>query len=180
MPYAFIRTSLADFQTDNIYKRFDRDDEEVEMKTLTGLELEDYLYNTIATALGPSRSAKLDRKVDLFSFGVDSLQATRIRNSVQKEIELGGHSLSQTGAADCADRETCTNTRLVVYEHPSVEKLASFLTRLKSGDGAGESQHETKMLALLNKWIVKVGRHSVGPNAPSKPVDARVIVSYPN
>ncbi|KAF9052348.1 L-aminoadipate-semialdehyde dehydrogenase [Hymenopellis radicata] len=145
---------------DSIYKRFDRDDEEVEMKALNGLELEDYLYNTIATALGPSRSAKLDKKVDLFSFGVDSLQATRIRNSVQKEIELGGHSLSQT----------------VVYEHPSVEKLAAFLTRLQSGDGAVESQHEAKMLALLDKWIAKVGSHSAGPNAPSKPVDARVII----
>ena len=82
---------------ESIYARFDQTDVEVEKKTLPREELEVYIFVTIAKALGPSRSAKLDRKVDLFAFGVDSLQATRIRNSLQKELELGTHSLGQTG-----------------------------------------------------------------------------------
>ncbi len=83
--------------SESIYARFDQTDVEVEKKTLSREELEAYIFATIAKALGPNRSAKLDRKVDLFAFGVDSLQATRIRNSMQKELELGAHGLGQTG-----------------------------------------------------------------------------------
>ncbi len=83
--------------SESIYARFDQTDVEVEKKTLQREELEAYIFATIAKALGPSRSAQLDRKVDLFAFGVDSLQATRIRNGLQKELELGTNSLGQTG-----------------------------------------------------------------------------------
>ncbi|KAK0193418.1 L-aminoadipate-semialdehyde dehydrogenase [Armillaria mellea] len=126
---------------ESIYARFDQTDVDVAKKTLPREELEAYIFATIAKALGPSRSAKLDRKVDLFAFGVDSLQATRIRNSFQKELELGTYSLGQT----------------VVYEHPSVEKLADYILQLQSGG-------------------TQVGTHIARDNAPPKPTDARVIL----
>lgn len=94
---------------DTIYKRFEREDVVVEKSRLSGIELEDYLYNTISAALGPTRSAKLDKDVDLFSFGVDSLQATRIRNNIQQELELGEHKLSSTGKLSAATRVTFNN-----------------------------------------------------------------------
>ncbi|SJK99598.1 related to LYS2  len=146
---------------ESIYARFDQTDVEVEKKTLPREELEAYIFATIAKALGPSRSAKLDRKVDLFAFGVDSLQATRIRNSLQKELELGTHNLGQT----------------VVYEHPSVEKLADYILQLQSGGtqvvGSG---HEAVMLALLDKYSAKVGTHTARATVPPKSTDAHVIL----
>ncbi|KAK0470220.1 L-aminoadipate-semialdehyde dehydrogenase [Desarmillaria tabescens] len=146
---------------ESIYARFDRTDVEVEKKTLPREELEAYIFDTIAKALGPSRSAKLDRKIDLFAFGVDSLQATRIRNSLQKELELGTHNLGQT----------------VVYEHPSVEKLADYILQLQSGSGVQvDNGHEATMLAMLDKWSAKIGKHAVRATALSKPTDARVIL----
>ncbi|KAG7444789.1 L-aminoadipate-semialdehyde dehydrogenase [Guyanagaster necrorhizus] len=145
---------------ENIYARFDQTDFEVEKKTLPREELEAYIFDTIAKALGPNRSAKLDRKVDLFAFGVDSLQATRIRNSFQKELELETHNLRQT----------------VVYEHPSVEKLADYILRLQSGVTQVDNGCEAVMLALLDKWGAKVGTHTARANAPPKPTDRRVIL----
>ncbi|KAK0493925.1 L-aminoadipate-semialdehyde dehydrogenase [Armillaria luteobubalina] len=146
---------------ESIYARFDQIDVEVEKKTLPQEELEAYIFATIAKALGPSRSAKLDRKVDLFAFGVDSLQATRIRNSLQKELELGTHSLGQT----------------VVYEHPSVEKLADYILQLQSGGThVVDSGHEAVMLTLLDKWSAKIGTHTAKANAPTKSTNARVIL----
>ncbi|SJK99612.1 related to LYS2  len=146
---------------ESIYARFDQTDAEVEKRTLPREELEAYVFATIAKALGPGRSARLDRKVDLFAFGVDSLQATRIRNSLQKELELGTHSLGQT----------------IVYEHPSVEKLADYILQLQSGGThAVESGHETVMLALLDKWSAKVGTHTTRAVVLPKPTDARVIL----
>ncbi|KAK0470229.1 L-aminoadipate-semialdehyde dehydrogenase [Desarmillaria tabescens] len=147
---------------ESIYARFDQTDVKVEKKTLLRDELEAYICDTVAKALDPSLSAKLDRKVDLFAFGVDSLQATRIRNSLQKELELGTHNLGQT----------------VVYEYPSVEKLADYILQLQSGSGAQVGNgHEATMTALLDKWSAKVGKHAVKAIALSKPTNARVLLT---
>lgn len=48
-------------------------------------EIEQYLHDTIQTVAGPRRKAlDLDRTTDLFSWGVDSLMATRIRTAIQR------------------------------------------------------------------------------------------------
>ena len=67
----------------------------------------------------------------------------------------------------------------MVYEHPSVEKLAAYIIRLQSGEAGSESQHETKMLALLEKWIGQVRPRSADIGQPAKPLDSRVIVRFP-
>lgn len=100
-------------------------------------ELEAFLTKTIGEVLGPatnlsspaSSGAEIGPDTDLFSYGVDSLQATRVRNVISKGVELGPVSLGQN----------------IVYEHPSIRQLAAYLVGLKKAGGEtgqGDSQGE--------------------------------------
>ncbi|KZT08463.1 uncharacterized protein LAESUDRAFT_735996 [Laetiporus sulphureus 93-53] len=91
-----------------------------------------FISNAIAQALG----------ADLFAFGVDPLQATRIRNICQNELELNGRTFGQN----------------VVHENPSVEKLAQYIIAIWfDGDAAksDEDQHAT-MLAMTERWSARL------------------------
>lgn len=81
---------------DEIYVRFERGSEE-EKVTLGREKLEEFVLETIRKALGPVKGRGLTRDVDLFAFGVDSLQGTRVRNTLQQRLELGGKTLGQNG-----------------------------------------------------------------------------------
>jgi hypothetical protein len=91
----WLKTILV--RADGIYQRFEQGSE-VEKVTLARPELEDFIYNTIVKTLGPLKAVKLNKTVDLFAFGVDSLQGTRIRNALQQALELNGKTLGQNGA----------------------------------------------------------------------------------
>ncbi|KAK8247466.1 hypothetical protein HDK90DRAFT_43216 [Phyllosticta capitalensis] len=67
---------------------------------------------------------------DLFSLGMDSLQATNVRSRVLKRVELNGQSLA-------------TN---VVFDHPTVELLTSHL--LERQAGRGQEVREPREVAL--------------------------------
>lgn len=110
--YIFVCLILA---VDRIYAQFENDDDGSEKLRLERPELEDYILKTIAKTLGGVKATKLTKEVDLFAFGVDSLQGTRIRNALQKELDLNGASLGQN----------------VVYEYPSVQKFV-YITRSHS------------------------------------------------
>lgn len=84
------------FTTDDIYERFENGSG-VEKADLPKPELQEFILNAIGQTLGMSRAAKLEATTDLFAFGVDSLQATRIRNICQKELDLDGRTLGQNG-----------------------------------------------------------------------------------
>ncbi|KAJ7132141.1 L-aminoadipate-semialdehyde dehydrogenase [Mycena epipterygia] len=145
---------------EGIYQRFEQEDDEAGKLRLSKAELEEFILKAIVKTLGPVKSADVDRKVDLFAFGVDSLQGTRIRNICQKELFLGGNTLGQN----------------VVYEHPSVEKLADHIISVQAGAGQAADQHEAQMIAMLEKWVTKVGAHKPAVSATKRPEDARVIV----
>lgn len=81
---------------DDIYNRFENGSGVTKLD-LSRPELEDFIFNAITQTLGASKAAKLTKASDLFAFGVDSLQATRIRNICQKELELNGSTLGQNG-----------------------------------------------------------------------------------
>ncbi|KAG8213592.1 L-aminoadipate-semialdehyde dehydrogenase [Butyriboletus roseoflavus] len=80
----------------------------------------------------------LEDDTDLFDFGLDSLQSTRIRNAVQREIDLGGKKLSVNA----------------VFEHPSVTKLAKLIVLLSSGKDtdALQTSPQELMLELVDKY----------------------------
>ncbi|KAJ7460644.1 L-aminoadipate-semialdehyde dehydrogenase [Mycena latifolia] len=143
-----------------IYQRFDQETDEGGKLKLSKPELEEFILNAIVKVLGPAKAANLDRKVDLFAFGVDSLQGTRIRNVCQKELFLAGHTLGQN----------------VVYEYPSVEKLAEYILSLEAGATQEASQHEAQMTAMLDKWLANVVAHKPAASATKRPEGARVVV----
>ena len=103
--------------------------------------MEAFLTETVTNALGGKTTASLTPSTDLFSYGVDSLQATRIRNVISKSLELGNTSLGQN----------------IVYEHPSISQLAEYLLALRSGKLADVSLDQTHrtMLAMVDKWSAK-------------------------
>lgn len=89
--------------SDGIYTAFESSSD-VEKVSPPLPELETLLHQIIADVVGPTKGALLTKDVDLFTFGVDSLQCARVRNSVMKRVEMKGGVLGQN----------------VVYEYPSV------------------------------------------------------------
>ena len=92
---------------ERIYERFEHDGDEDKKLRLSKPELADYLFKVISKTLGPTKSADLTNTVDLFAFGVDSLQGTRIRNQLQKELDLGGQVLGQNGKNTDCQQSSC-------------------------------------------------------------------------
>ncbi|KIY63134.1 L-aminoadipate-semialdehyde dehydrogenase [Cylindrobasidium torrendii FP15055 ss-10] len=144
---------------DSVYKRMERDENVGEKKKLFGVELEDYLFKTVSSVLDTHHAAGLNLTVDLFAFGVDSLHASRIHNHIQQEIDLGEHKVGST----------------VVYDHPSIKKLAAYLEQLQSGGTVKTGTDHEKMLSYVEKWLAEVKPRSVS-GGQAKPTDARVVV----
>ncbi|KZW00808.1 acetyl-CoA synthetase-like protein [Exidia glandulosa HHB12029] len=152
--YALFKDLIND-----IYDRFEKGSG-VEKQSLSGEALETFIFNTIVKTMGHVKGAQLTRDVDLFAFGVDSLQGTRIRNTLQQSLELGEHKLGQN----------------IVYEYPSVTKLAAYITALVSSDGAAPDAdgHEALMLKMVEDFSARF----VNPTATSPKVasDGHVVV----
>jgi hypothetical protein len=97
---------------------------------------------------------------------VDSLQAMKIRNVITKSLELGDKTLGQN----------------VVYEHPSVRELATFLLAWREGgeEKAGSEQVQKLMLEMVDKWAGAVKPATKPPadhvNGTAGP-EAQVFVS---
>ncbi|KAJ7173762.1 L-aminoadipate-semialdehyde dehydrogenase [Mycena filopes] len=144
---------------ESVYARFEQEGDEGSKLVLERAALEEFILSAIVKTLGPVKSANIDRKVDLFAFGVDSLQGTRIRNVCQKELFLAGGTLGQN----------------VVYEYPSVEKLAEHILSLQAGAASMEN-HEVQMMAMVDKWAANVQTHKPTADAKPRPIDARVIL----
>ncbi|KAF8587429.1 L-aminoadipate-semialdehyde dehydrogenase [Ramaria rubella] len=80
-------------------------------------EGEALVLKIISETLG-GRGEGLTGDTDLFTFGLDSLQATRLRNAIQRNIELGTHKLSSN----------------FVFENPSINQISRSLFNLTLGD----------------------------------------------
>lgn len=125
-----------------IYDRFERGTGQPKRLITEQGKMELFLTETITTALGEKATTSLKPSTDLFAYGVDSLQATRVRNVISKSLELGDVSLGQN----------------IVHEHPSISQLASFLLALRSGelgDISADKAHAT-MLSMVDKWSAKL------------------------
>ncbi|KAJ7356425.1 male sterility protein-domain-containing protein, partial [Mycena albidolilacea] len=129
---------------------------------LTRPELEEFILNAIIKTVGLPKSTKIDREEDLFSVGVDSMKAMRIRNVCQNELFLAGKTLDQNA----------------VLDYPSIEELADHILDLQAGASVvvEVNQHEAQMTAVVDKWMAKVGRRQKTTSGPKQHEDARVIV----
>lgn len=107
------------------------------------------MTNLIRSALGDKAGPDLTPSTDLFSYGVDSLQATRVRNDILKQLELGDAKLGQN----------------IVYEHPSIAQLAEYILNAKSGKAGAERDVRKVMVEYVDKWAAKL----VTPSPRSAP-----------
>lgn len=125
---------------DEIYELFEGGSEGLgkpKLQADTQEEMERFLTKTIREVLGPTTSfaspgddglAPLGPETDLFSYGVDSLQATRVRNVISKGLDLGNQQVSLG--------------QNIVYEHPSIRQLAAYLHGLKEAGKASSEQSQ--------------------------------------
>ncbi|KIJ19149.1 hypothetical protein PAXINDRAFT_161353 [Paxillus involutus ATCC 200175] len=131
------------------YKEFEKMIDEVYMRlegelgseTKRRLEGEDEARVVVRELIGQTIERPIDNLVDdtdLFEFGLDSLQSTRIRNAIQRGVDLGGKKLSSNA----------------VFEHPSITQMAKLIISLSSGkdtDALHRSPQEI-MLELVEKY----------------------------
>ncbi|KZO94102.1 acetyl-CoA synthetase-like protein [Calocera viscosa TUFC12733] len=126
---------------DKVYRALEgEEDEGIERILLSDLEhakrlVSEAVFKTLNMAeAGP----KLEDDMDLFALGLDSLQATRIRNSLQRDIDLRGHRLPSN----------------FVFEHPSVNAMAGYLLALSFGQKVAASKADPTniMLQLVDKY----------------------------
>ena len=127
---------------DNVYDRFERGTGQPKRIITEKGAMESFLTETVITALGEKATSALSPTTDLFSYGVDSLQATRIRNIISRSLELSNTSLGQN----------------IVYEHPSISQLAAYLLAMGSGELADPSADEahSTMLVMVDRWSAKL------------------------
>ncbi|KAF7293216.1 L-aminoadipate-semialdehyde dehydrogenase [Mycena chlorophos] len=154
---------FKDVIADAIYNRFENEGKTRDKLRLDHQQLEVFILDTVTKTLGPAKSANLGRSVDLFAFGVDSLQGTRIRNVLQKELFLGGNTLGQN----------------VVYEYPSVEKLANHILALQQTGPlpADEAKNEEQMIAMVEKWMAMLEAPFTRPVTFKRPVSRTIVLT---
>lgn len=138
---------------DAVYERFERGTGEPKKVITDQAAMEAFVRDIIVTALGDKTSEGLESSTDLFEFGVDSLSTTRVRNVISKTLELGNVTLGQN----------------VVYEHPSISNLSSYLLGLQSGESGqqGSADASKQMWAMVDKWasaVIPASTSSAGPS----------------
>ncbi|KAH7912004.1 L-aminoadipate-semialdehyde dehydrogenase [Hygrophoropsis aurantiaca] len=123
---------------DDVYKRLEG---ETGGETKIHISGEQEAKIIIRALIGKTIERPLDNlqdDTDLFEFGLDSLQSTRIRNAIQREIYLSGKKLTSNA----------------VFENPSISKMAELILALGSGheDRLQSATAQHIMLELVEKY----------------------------
>ncbi|KAH9934343.1 uncharacterized protein B0H18DRAFT_870080 [Fomitopsis serialis] len=103
---------------------------------------------------------------DIFQYGCDSLQATHIRNVLLRALR------------DSELPDTRTSIGNLVYDHPTISRLASFLLGLATGStGTPRSLDERvdKMVAMATKYCQGIPGH--GPTASATRLENVILVT---
>ncbi|KEZ41750.1 Nrps-like protein [Scedosporium apiospermum] len=119
-------------------------------KVMSQDELRQFLRATLSRFL--PQLEQFDDDVDVFTLGLDSLQAIHTRSQILKSVDMGNNKLGQT----------------VVFEHPSVNRLSDFLYSLRTGTGSQEDNDvpvETQMRELIIKYSTRLSGQPRKPNA---------------
>lgn len=99
--------------------------------------LRQYLRAELLKITNSERADFLKDDTDLFSLGVDSLQASQIRATILRNIDTGAQKMGQN----------------FVFDFPSIQAMATELYRMRTG--APESQRlsvERRMQAMIEKY----------------------------
>lgn len=147
---------------DAVYERFEQGTTGPKRVITDQEEMETYLIQVVTKVLGPKAPAELKPSTDLFAYGVDSLQATTVRNLLFKTLELGGGKLGQN----------------IVYENPSVRQLASYLLDMSSGhpDPQLSVGSVARVLDMVDKWSARLVDHPAYPTGAVDGSSGEVVV----
>jgi len=119
---------------DSVYARFENGVSSTgEKLSLNIEELKEFLLKFFIEEVGVEG---LKADTDLFDSGVDSLQGLKARSYFKRELDLGSSDLDQN----------------VVFEHPSVAKLAAHLYSLRTGEVAELEDEIDAMAELIEKY----------------------------
>lgn len=130
---AFYRTYELEIQ--DMYDEADMGSSRDTLRSMSFQELQEYIRHLATNALSFGKDFGNDE--DFFTLGLDSLQAIQIRSEIIQTVDVAGVRLGQN----------------VVFEHPSVEKLSSFLLALCNGGSTNKQKPVQKeMEALIEKY----------------------------
>jgi thioester reductase-like protein len=106
-------------------------------QVLEGTKLTSFLREKVLDIASSIDSSILDDTTDLFSLGVESLQAIRLRSKILKTLDIGGVALSQD----------------FVFENPSLAAMTDELSRLRLRQAPKEQAPvEERMMNLIEKY----------------------------
>ncbi|KAK5062716.1 hypothetical protein LTR84_004790 [Exophiala bonariae] len=106
-------------------------------RVLEGSELRDFLREQILELSSNSgETQSISDGTDLFSLGIDSLQSTRLRAKILKEIQLNGNTLPQN----------------VVFEYPTIAKLADAIVSIRDSKEIDTLDITKEMERLVSKY----------------------------
>ncbi|GAA5892683.1 hypothetical protein JCM6882_000555 [Rhodosporidiobolus microsporus] len=103
----------------------------------------------------------LEDDTDLFTFGLDSLSATRIRNALQREFDFGGKKLPMN----------------LVFEKPTINAISSFLVAFANNESVTELSQVEQMGALVDKYRHFIVPSTLPPDASSPPSASVCLLS---
>ncbi|KAH7120451.1 hypothetical protein EDB81DRAFT_847774 [Dactylonectria macrodidyma] len=114
------------------YQKFENPDT-TDRLALEMPELKEYLTKLLTERVGVTH---LTDEMDFFDAGLDSLQAITARAHIVRELDLGGNVPGQN----------------VVFEHPSVVQLATYVDSLRKGSTVQEKTETEIMQDLVAKY----------------------------
>lgn len=142
---------------EQLYQDFEAEDTQGGLE-LSEAELSEFIKKELIEVLMLDDASKLHDDTDFFSLGLDSLGATQVRGKIVREVKTGG-KVGQN----------------IVFEHPTLSKLAGYLYRLRTGDNEVVDSQVDVLNALIGKYS-NFPQHVPGNSNP----DGDYIVSFPN
>ena len=103
---------------------------------LSNGELRSWLRKEISQLASLEDCSPVTDDTDLFAFGVDSLQSTRLRAKIMQTVQLNGNTLPQN----------------VVFEYPTVMKLAQALEDVRDSRNTEAGDDTVEMERLIAKY----------------------------
>lgn len=144
-------------QIEQLYQDFEVQDTHDGLE-LSEVELKEFIKKELVEVLMLDNPSKLQDETDFFSLGLDSLGATQIRGKIIREIKTGG-KVGQN----------------IVFEQPTLAKLAGYLYRLRTGEKEAVDSQIDSLKALIEKYS-NFPQHVPGKSNP----DGDYIVSFPH
>ena len=163
---AYPCTDKGSLMRQAFYRAFQREIEEVYQQAesrsagtlvLAEPELREFIRERLLEVCPQDDVSVLADDTDLFSLGVDSLQSTRLRAKILRDIQLNGNTLPQN----------------VVFEYPTIAKLAAAILNIRDRRSVEARDVVKEMEELVAKYSIFPQHVSV----PRKTTENCVVVT---